>query len=97
MRFTRVPYREDFDARGAHSWRRLEGDQRQIVWHESEKSKKVESRKKRKLEKSRNSKKVETRKKSKLVLANVIMFFAQNDPIKFETINTYTVGKSKSQ
>ena len=66
MRFTRVPYREDFDARGAHSWRRLEGDQRQIVWHESEKSKKVESRKKSKLEKSGNSKKVETRKKRKV-------------------------------
>ena len=52
MRFTRVPYREDFDARGAHSWRRLEGDQRQIVWHDSENSKKAESRKKSKLENS---------------------------------------------
>ena len=31
MPFIRVPYREDFDVRGAHSWRGLVGDERQLV------------------------------------------------------------------
>ena len=31
MQFIRVPYREYFDVRGAHSWRGLVGDERQMV------------------------------------------------------------------